>query len=417
MIQAKREIDRENNLLRAVILAAGEGRRMRPLTFARPKPMISVANKPILEWLLLECIAAGITEFVFIVGYKESSIRNYFGNGSLWNVRISYLVQAEATGTASAIKLTQGMVGDRFIVLNGDGIIAKEDVERLASSRSNAIAVQDVEDITGLGVVEVEDGRVKSIVEKPEFAVSKLANTGAYLFTNAIFQAIDRTEKSPRGQFEITRSLEILIDDGFSVEYQPISTWLTVSYPWDLLKANEIVMSGMDSGCEGLIEPGAHIEGRCIVGKNTRIRSGSYIVGPVIIGDNCDIGPNCYIRGSTAIGDRCRIGASVEIKNSIIMSGTKIPHLSYVGDSVIGENCNFGAGTKVANLRFDHRNIKSGHVDTGLHKFGAIIGDNVQIGINVSINPGTLIGDGALIRPGSVVTGEVDFNALVRGTS
>ncbi|PPD58741.1 bifunctional sugar-1-phosphate nucleotidylyltransferase/acetyltransferase [Dehalogenimonas etheniformans] len=414
MIQAKRETDRENSLLKAVILAAGEGRRMKPLTFTRPKPMITVANKPILEWLLLECIAAGITEFAFIIGYREGSIRDYFGDGTRWKVRISYFIQAEATGTASAIKLAQGMVGDRFIVLNGDGIIGKADIERLASFPSTSIAVQEVNDTTGLGIIEVENGRVKSILEKPEYATSKLANAGTYLFTEAIFQAIDRTEKSPRGQFEITRSLEILINDGSGVACQPINYWLTVSYPWELLRVNEIILSGMESGCEGAIEPGAHIEGRCVLGKNTRIRSGSYITGPVIIGENCDIGPNCYIRGSTAIGNGCRIGASVEIKNSIIMSGTKIPHLSYVGDSVIGENCNFGAGTKVANLRFDHRNIRSGHVDTGLHKFGAIIGDNVQTGINVSINPGTLIGDGALIRPGSVVSGEVERGSLVR---
>ncbi|APV44512.1 bifunctional UDP-N-acetylglucosamine pyrophosphorylase / Glucosamine-1-phosphate N-acetyltransferase [Dehalogenimonas formicexedens] len=388
---------------------------MRPLTFARPKPMIPVANKPILERLLLECVNAGISEFVFIVGYKDASIRNYFGDGSRWKIRISYLVQNEATGTASAVKLAQRIVGDRFIVLNGDAIFAKEDIERLASSQSTAIAVQEVNDPAGLGIIEVENGMVKRIVEKPELPASKLANAGAYLFTHTIFQAIDRTEKSPRGQYEITRSLEILIEDGFGISCQPVENWLTVSYPWELLSTNEKILSGMESRCDGVIEPGAHIESLCIVGKDSIIRSGSYIVGPVIIGDDCDIGPNCYIRGSTAIGNRSRIGASVEIKNSIIMSGSKIPHLSYIGDTVIGENCNFGAGTKVANLRFDHRNIRCGHVDTGLRKFGAIIGDNVQSGVNVSLNPGTLIGDNVLIWPGCVVGGEIECGAVVRG--
>src|SRR4030042_2811217 len=147
-----------------------------------------------------------------------------------------------------------------------------------------------------------------------------------------------------------------MIDKKNNVSFMIPSYWLDVSYPWDLLKANESLMSHLEGKIQGEIEPNAVLKGTVSVGKNTVVRSGSYIVGPVIIGDNCEIGPNCYIRPSTAVGDNCHIGASVEVKNSIIMRETKIPHHNYVGDSVIGERCNLGAGTKIANLRLDKNN-------------------------------------------------------------
>jgi NDP-sugar pyrophosphorylase family protein len=173
------------------------------------------------------------------------------------------------------------------------------------------------------------------------------------------------------------------------------------------LTANETLMQTMESSLLGDIEPNAVIKGPLSLGKGSVIRSGSYIVGPVIIGENCDIGPHCFIRPSTAIGNNCHVGAAVELKNTILMSGSKIPHLSYVGDSIIGENCNLGAGTKIANLRLDKTNVVIGGKDTGRRKLGAILGDNVQTGINASINLGTLIGNNSLIGPGALVHGIV----------
>ncbi len=164
-------------------------------------------------------------------------------------------------------------------------------------------------------------------------------------------------------------------------------------------------MSNVKPQNEGETEENVVIKGAVGIGKNTVVRSGSYIVGPVIIGQDCAIGPNCYIRASTAIGSGCHIGAAVEVKNSIIMRGSKIPHLNYVGDSVIGEDCNFGAGTKVANLRLDEKDIQVGGINTGRRKLGAIVGDKVETGINVSINVGTMIGNNTFIGPGALVGG------------
>jgi len=155
------------------------------------------------------------------------------------------------------------------------------------------------------------------------------------------------------------------------------------------------------------------VKGTVSIGKGTTVRSGSYIVGPVIIGQDCEIGPNCYIRPHTSIGDSCHIGSAVEVKNSIIMNGSKIPHHNYVGDSIIGERCNLGAGTKTANLRFDEKEIWVAGRDTRRRKLGAIMGDGVETGINTSINVGSMIGNNTHIGPGAVASGVISPDSKI----
>ncbi|MDO9097182.1 MAG: DapH/DapD/GlmU-related protein, partial [Candidatus Methanoperedens sp.] len=222
--------------------------------------------------------------------------------------------------------------------------------------------------------------------------------------------AIDNNKQSPRGEYEITDSIQFLIDSGRDVKCMLLEKWLDIGFPWHLLEANEMVLSDGENirwDICGEVEPYATLKGNVAVGEGTIIRNGAYITGPVIIGDNCDIGPNCYIRSATSIGDDVRIGNAVEVKNSIVMSGANIGHLSYVGDSIVGEDCNFGAGTKVANLRYDNRTIMvelaGKKFDSGRRKLGVIMGDNVKTGINSMINVGTTIDSGVFINPGEFV--------------
>jgi UDP-N-acetylglucosamine diphosphorylase/glucosamine-1-phosphate N-acetyltransferase len=395
------------NITKAVVLAAGEGSRMRPLTYTRPKVMLPIANKPILEYLITEMRQAGINEFVFIVGYHDEQIRDYFGNGAGWGVDIQYFNQRAQKGTADALRQVQGFVKDSFIMINGDVIINRQDIQRLYQQDGSVMSVIELPDVTGMGVIEVEQGKVTRIYEKSANPPTNMANAGLYLFTPDIFEAIEKTGKSPRDEYEITDSIQVLIDDSKVVSYLVINEWMDLTYPWHLLLANEKLLASMEPHCTGEIEPNVVIKGAVSIGQGTVVRSGSYIVGPVIIGQNCEIGPNCYIRPSTSIGNSCHVGAAVEIKNSIIMSGTKIPHFNYVGDSVIGENCNLGAGTKIANLKLDKSNIRVNEIDTKRRKLGAIIGDRVQTGINSSINVGTLIGNNSFIGPGALAHGVI----------
>ena len=393
--------------MKVIILAAGEGSRMRPLTYTRPKVMLPIANKPILEHLLVEVREAGIREFIFVVGYHDERVRDYFGSGGKWGVSITYSTQRRQLGTADALKTVEGLVDGNFLVINGDVIAGQKDISRLSSKNDNTVGVAEVKDTTGLGVVEVSGDRVVHIYEKVEKPASRMVNTGLYLFTPDIFDAISQTLKSPRGEYDITDSLQLMIDKGHHVSYQEISYWLDLGYPWDLLQANESLLVGIEAKNSGEVEENVVIKDVVSIGKGTVVRSGSYIIGPVIIGQDCDIGPNCCIRPYTSIGDNCHIGSAVEVKNSIVMNGSKIPHHNYVGDSVIGEECNLGAGTKIANLRLDKRNIMVANIDTKRHKLGAIIGDRVETGINASINVGCVIGNNTLIGPGAMVSGVI----------
>ena len=399
--------------MKAIILAAGKGDRMRPLTNTRPKVMLSIANKPILEHLLIEAKKAGITEFIFVVGYHDEQVRDYFGNGGRWEVNMDYCTQRKQLGTADAVKLVEGLVDGDFLMINGDIVVKHDDIRQVASRHEIVLSVTEIEDTRGLGVVELSQDRVVHIYEKTKKPPSRMANAGLYLFTPDIFDAISQTPKSPRGEYEITDSLQIMIDKGHFISYQEISHWLDISYPWDLLPANEHLLAGIKAQNLGEIEENVVMKGQVSVGKKTLVRSGSYIVGPVIIGQDCDIGPNCYIRSYTSIGDNCHIGSAVEVKNSIIMRGSKLPHHNYVGDSIIGEGCNFGAGTKIANLRLDKRDIKVANIDTKRHKLGAIIGDKVETGINASINVGSIIGNNTHIGPGAIASGVISPDSTI----
>lgn len=397
----------------AVILAAGEGNRMRPLTFTRPKVMLPIANKPILEHLLIEMKQAGIKNLVFIVGYHDEKIRNYFGNGSKWDINIQYVNQRKQLGTADALRMVGELINENFLLANGDTVISRQDIQRLTVQDGNVMSVLELQDVSNLGVIEGKEGRVTRIYEKMVDPPSHLANAGLYSFTTDIFTAIEKTPKSLRGEYEITDSIQILIDSGKPIFYQLINEWLDLTYPWNLLAANEKIMANLEPNIQGEIEDYVVMKDAVAIDKDTVVRSGSYISGPVIIGKNCDIGPNCFIRPGTAIGDNCRIGAAVEVKNSIIMNGTKIPHFNYVGDSILGENCNLGAGTKIANLKLNKKNVVINDLDTRRRKLGAIMGDNVETGINASINVGTLVGNNAFIGPGALAHGIISPNSKV----
>ncbi|MDO8628073.1 MAG: DapH/DapD/GlmU-related protein, partial [Candidatus Diapherotrites archaeon] len=223
-----------------------------------------------------------------------------------------------------------------------------------------------------------------------------------------------KLQKSARGEFEIVDYLNFLLVKKEKVFVEKVSAyWFPIGYPWDLLTVNEFFVSGLkESKILGTVEENVHIKGKIILGKGSVLKSGTYIEGNVVFGENCEIGPNCYIRGNTSIGDKCKIGQAVEVKNSTIGDGTKIPHLSYFGDSVIEDNCNFGAGTIVANLRHDHGTVnslvKGEKINSGRKKLGIFCGDNVKTGINTSFYPGIKIWPGQTTLPGEIVKEDKD---------
>lgn len=408
--------------MKALILAAGESTRMRPLTANKPKPLLHVAGKPFLEHTIISLKNSGITDIVILVGWRSELLQEYFGTGKDLGVKITYMYQTVRYGTAHAIGTARNNFDDAFLCLNGDILTTTELVKGILGNykknKSTIMALTKVPDPTGFGVVQLEKNKVKRIIEKPKQYIGDLVNAGVYIFSPKIFDAVDNTKLSPRGEYEITDAIEILINEMSHVVYgYELSTpWLDICMPWHLLNANELLMKGIKGHNLGTIEKLATVIGQVQIGKNSIIRNGSYIIGPVIIGENCDIGPNCYIRPNTSIGNNCKIGNAVEVKNTIVMNDSNIPHHNYVGDSIIGENCNLGSGTKVANLRLDNKNIytivRGERIETNRIKLGVIMGDNVKTGVNSVINIGTVIGENSLIGPGAIVSGAIAPNSI-----
>ena len=394
--------------MKCVILAAGEGNRMHPLTYTRPKVMLPIAGKPILEWNLLNARAAGLKEFIFVVSYKSEMVREYFGDGNPWNVKINYVNQGKAMGTAHAIGTVEPFVSD-YIVLSGDTIFGTNDIKQIAK-KGIKIGLVKIDNATEYGIVELKGKHVVKIYEKMEHPLSNVINAGIYHFNKHIFDFIRKTEKSPRGEFEITDSINILVSKE-PMEGVFLKEWRDVVYPWHLLDANEEVLNKLKTKIQGTVEKNVTVKGIVVVGKGTVICSGTYIEGPVVIGNNSKIGTHCYLRPYTTIGNNCHVGNACEVKNSIIMDYSNVPHLNYVGDSIIGQHCNLGAGTTVANLRLDKNNIivtlNGKKIDSKRRKLGMLMGDNVQTGINSIINVGTMIGNNVFIGLGAMAKGEI----------
>ena len=404
----------EMTKMKALILAAGEGKRMRPLTYERPKVMLPIAGKPIIEHLLEEVKEVGIDDFIFVVGYHDETIRDYFGNGERWDINLEYVTQKTQLGTADALRKAEELVENQFLMLNGDTIVSAKDIKKVINNGVNMVlGVIEVENPEDYGVVETEGGRITKIHEKMRVPISNLVNAGVYALDKSIFGVLSKTDKSKRGEFELTDSLQLLIESGEALLWEKIEHWLDLSYPWNLLTANEFLIGNISPLNRGEVEENVTIGGKVSIGEGTVIKSGTYIEGPAFIGDNCLIGPNSYIRANTSIGDNCHIGNAVEVKNSVIMDGTKIPHLSYLGDSVIGSRCNLGAGTKIANLRFNDAPVIAKGMDTGMRKLGTIMSDGVKTGINACIDAGTIIGNNTLIGPGAVASGNIEKNSRV----
>ena len=199
--------------MECVVLAAGEGKRMRPLTAKRPKVMLPLANRPMMEHLVLAARDAGITDFVFVVGYGEREIRKYFGDGAAWGIHIAYAAQRHQHGTADAVRSARDLVTGPFLLLNGDMILKTGDIVNLCSKQAPCMGISTTDHPGDYGVVLEEGGIITSLEEKSKQPKSNLINAGAYLFSQDIFDLIDRVQPSPRGELELTDALTGLITE------------------------------------------------------------------------------------------------------------------------------------------------------------------------------------------------------------
>ncbi len=399
--------------MKAVILAAGEGRRCRPLTQTRSKVMLPVGNRPFMEHVIDALAKNGIRDLYIVVGYQKERVMDYFEDGLDFGVDISYLEQNELLGTAHALGKAEEYIDEPFLVVNGDNLIDSRAVSELIAARGDNVILAALRRHSGdYGVLMVEQDRVKGIVEKPGRPCSGILNTGAYKFSPTIFRAIHKTPLSERGSYELTETISQMIAEG--EEIVPLigkGVWADAIFAWDLLHANAMALGLKDAEIEGEVEDGARIKGPVDVGEGSVIRSGSYLVGPVSIGEDCDIGPGTVILPSTSIGDSARIGPHSEIRNSIIMSDARIGSGAIVSDSVVGASSILG----------DLVAVESGPCVVEVEEaflraeFGAILSDNVTAGARVMVHAGTVVGSGARIDSGCAIRGQIERESRVMG--
>lgn len=393
-----------------VIMAAGEGSRMRPLTDTTAKPLLKICGKTLIEHNI-ESIVQEFDEIFFIVKYKKEQFISYFWE-SYMGKKVNYIEQMEEkSGTGAAILSLQWKISGRFLVLSGDDIYDQEDILNLLENQSYGVLAKAVENPQDFGIFSLDqDGVPTGIIEKPtDPALGNLANIGVFQFDDSIFSDLSDLSLSPRGELEITDLMQKYIWEKKLALVEAKWKWITIWYPWDLLKANEFFIGNYSTTIDhgATIEENVTIKGNIYLEAWTILKSGTYIEGNVYFGKNAMIGPNAYIRGNTSIGAGSKVGFSVECKNTYVGEGSAIPHLSYIGDSVIGNHVNIWWGSTTTNLRHDGKNIrvmvKEKLVDSGRRKLWAIVGDHVKLWANTLIYPGRIISSDGTTLPWQII--------------
>jgi NDP-sugar pyrophosphorylase family protein len=209
--------------------------------------------------------------------------------------------------------------------------------------------------------------------------------------------------------FDLTQSDHARLFDGCNY------AWEALAKIKDYIAAN--IRPGLRNRCEGV----AYVGDQVFIGEGTIVEDGAMIKGPAIIGKNCEIRHNAYIREHVIIGDNCMVGNSCELKNALLFNHATVPHFNYVGDSILGYKAHLGAGVKLSNFKAIPGNItveaEGKRVDTGLRKFGALLGDNSDIGCNAVLNPGSIIGKGSIVYPNANWRGVLAPNMIAKNKS
>lgn len=373
--------------MKAVILAAGEGKRLRPFTETMPKVMLPVANKPILEHVFDALKNTGINQVVIVVGYKKEVIMDYFKDYR--NIKITYVIQDKQLGTAHALLQAKNQIkNSSFIVIPGDNIIDQKSIIKLIDNKSEySLLIKEHPHPSKYGVVVLEKDKLQRIVEKPPEEIGKFISTGIYKLPKTIFAEVQK--QTSEGIYSLSAVIQNLIDEGKIINTIQTDAWMDIVYPWDLITVNEAMIHNTPSATAGRIEKNTVIKGKVSIGKDTKIYSGCYIVGPVIIGESCEIGPNVCIFPSTTIGNNSVIHPFSEIRNSVIMNDTHIGSNSFLVNSIIARgnivenNFSSTSGKNIIEIEGEFKKVNN---------IGAMIGEDCRIGSHVVVDPGVIIG-------------------------
>lgn len=387
-----------------VLRAAGRTRRCRPLTATVPKPLLPVGDRPLVVEAADTAVSCGASKLIIVVDEGAEQIRNCLGP-TFRDVPVTYARQAPGGGTADAIRAARPYITAEFAFVQADTIFGPSLANVFERGPSIAVGHADAGDADF--AIVTDGGIVRTILKDPDGHRSQLITAGAYQFPEEVKCWIS-ADRARRGEIDLRDILERLSEE-YDVNSVELETWLKIEYPWDLLEANEQVLSSIDHEVRGEVSPAATLHEPVLVGPRATVEPGVVIEGPVIVGPDAHLGPHALVRGHTFLGQRSHVGSHVEVENSVFMPAASAPHLSYVGDSILGPKVSFGAGTVVCNRRLDGEPVSvfiaGGHRSTDRTAFGVVAGEGAQTGINTTLDPGSTLAPGSTTVPGERVAG------------
>ncbi len=398
--------------MQAVILAAGISSRFLPYNQSLShKSLVSVMGKPILVHTIESIVRSGIKEIIVVVA-GDSEIKKILGDGKDYGAKIDYIIQEEPTGAGNGLLLTEKLIKDDFFLLNASRIDFGEYKDMMIAKKNEdakVVLVGKKQDEVGkYGVLKIDGDRVLDLVEKPSKTSksSDMRLIGVYLFSKDFFKTLKKTADE---HYRLESAISLSAKKGNVKFVLSDANAPSLKYAWDLLEIKNYLLSkinGKNTKKTSQIAKSAEIIGDVIIEDNVTVMEGAKIKGPCFIGKDSIIGNNAIIRNGTDIEEGCTVGAYAEVKNTLIMKKSKT-HSGFIGDSIMGENVRIGAQFATANVRLDRKSvtaeIKGKKIDTNLKNLGAIIGNNVKIGIKCSTMPGVIIGENSIIGPSTVI--------------
>ncbi|MBN2228900.1 MAG: NTP transferase domain-containing protein [Candidatus Thorarchaeota archaeon] len=412
--------------MRALVLTAGEGQRLRPLTNHRSKSMLMIAGKPVLQYIIDSLVENGIHDLVIVVGHGREELIDHFQMGGE-EVRIKYVIQHKQEGAESAILTAKEELeeDDEFLLVNGDVLVEPEMVSRTLENHKTvdsdvSLLVTLVSNPEQFGTVKISpNGIVENLVEKggPDRYLSNYAVAGVSVFSRETLELLDKNKT-------MEKTFEELIQKGKKVSAAVWEKeWAEFTWPWDILNANRIVMDRQLRGKGSFISESADvhssvvIEGSVFIDEGCIVRPHTTLKGPIYVGKQVYIGNSSLIRDYSSLCDGVRIGYAVELRNTMVFDRVNLGRMTYLADSIIGADTCIEAGAQLWNWRPGGEPLflkeKDEIIPIPLQKFGAIIGDNVVIGVNASIYPATRIGGNSSISAGCVITEDIPPNTDV----
>ena len=393
--------------MKAIVLAAGRGKNLNPLTEARPKPMISICGKPVLEYIVRGLVDTGNRDILMVVGHHGNSLKKYFERGERFGANIQYIEQEQQTGIGDAVLLAKEKVmpGERFFLVYSDILFESNIFSKTLETFNLKLA--PVASITLTPKINPYYGNV-SINE--HIGITRIADNldedqagsyvlaGVFIFDYSLFDCLKKTNGDMRAAFEEIVQQQGLFGSIFEDE------WIDLGYPWNVLDANHFLMKSYhDAKIAGSVkfDGNVTINGPVQIEDDVVIGGGTIIQGPCYIGRGSYVGNNVLIRKNTSIGAESVIGFGVELRNCVLFDKVKVGRLSFIGDSVIGGSVEIGSGIMTVNNLMTGEtvkvNINGKPVDSGLLKLGAFIGDGTKVGASNTLAPGTIVPSGRFV--------------------